>query len=57
MDLEKIERLIYVSHLSVINWVKQASDEKRKRRKFNNKKTNILELDGALKKYGYGQLG
>ena len=33
------------SHVSVINWVKQAADEIRKKRNFNNKKTNILELD------------
>ena len=31
--------------MSVINWVKQAADEIRKRRKFSNKKTNVLELD------------
>lgn len=31
--------------MSVINWVKQAADEIRKRRIFNNEKTNILELD------------
>ena len=41
----RIERLLHVSHVSVINWVKQAADEIRKKRKFNNKKTNILELD------------
>ena len=41
----RIERLLHVSHVSVINWVKQVADEIRKKRQFNNKKTNILELD------------
>ena len=41
----RIERLLHVSHVSVINWVKQAADGIRKKRKFNNKKTNVLELD------------
>jgi len=41
----RIERLLHVSHVSVINWVKKAADEIRKQRKFNNEKTNVLELD------------
>ena len=32
----RIERLLHVSHVSVINWVKKAADEIRKQRKFNN---------------------
>ena len=41
----RIERLLHVSHVSVINWVKKDADEIRKQRKFNNEKTNVLELD------------
>ena len=36
---------MHVNHISVMNWVKQVADKIRKRRTFNNKKTNILELD------------
>ena len=56
----RIERLLHVSHVSVINWVKKAADEIHKMRTFNNKKTNVLELDEMCvnfkKKYGSGQL-
>ena len=49
-----------VSHMSVINWAKKAADEIRKMRTFNNKKTNVLELDEMCvnfkKKYGSRQL-
>ena len=31
--------------MSVINWVKKAAERIHKRRKFKQKKTNILELD------------
>ena len=41
----RIERLMHVSHVSVINWVKQAAKEIRKKLKVKNKKTKILELD------------
>ena len=36
---------MHVSHVLLINWVKEAVDEIRKIRTFNNKKTNILELN------------
>ena len=42
---KRIERLMHVRHVSVINWVKKAAEEIRKMRKFKQKKTNILELD------------
>ena len=41
----RIERLLHVSHVSVINWVKKAADKIRKQRKFNNEKTNVVEFD------------
>ena len=41
----RIERLMHVSHVSVINWVKKAAEGIRKSRKFKQKKTNIFELD------------
>ena len=36
---------MHVSHVSVINWVKKSAEEMRKRRKFKQKKTDVLELD------------
>ena len=34
----RIERLMHVSHVSVINWVKKAAEGIRKSRKFKQKK-------------------
>ena len=55
----RIERLMHVSHVSVINWAKKAAEGMRKRRKFKQDRTNILELDemciNSKKKYGFGR--
>lgn len=47
MGFRRIERLLCVSHVSVMNWVKQASNEIRKEREQRCKERNIdiLELD------------
>ena len=41
----KTERLIHVSHVSVINCVKKAAKEIRKRIKFKQKKIKVLKLN------------
>ena len=44
---------MHISHISVINWVKKAEEAEEeicKRRKFKQKKTNILEFDEMCKK-------
>ena len=40
----KIERLTHVSRVSVVNWVKKAAEEIRKKKKFKQKR-KVLELD------------
>ncbi len=57
MRLEELKDYFMLVMQSVINWVKQAACEIRKMRAFNDKKTNILELDEMCinfkKKYGF----
>ena len=54
----RIERLIHVSHMSVINWVKQLASNVQQIPK-KNEKVDVLELDEmciSSKKYGFGLL-
>ena len=63
LGFRQIERLMHVSHVSVINWVKKAAKELRKveEEKSNKKETEIevIELDEMCisfkKTSGYGQ--
>ena len=41
----RIERLMHVSHVSVINWVKKAAENIRKNENLKNRKVDVLELD------------
>ena len=41
----RIERLMHVSHVSVINWVKKAAENIRANKTLKNRKVDVLELD------------
>ena len=47
MGFRRIERLLCVSHVSVMNWVKQASNQIRQEREkfYKERNIDILELD------------
>ena len=57
LGFRQIEKLIHVIHVSVINWVKKAAEEIRKKEDKGEKKkikTKVIELDGMcvnLKKH------
>ena len=59
MGFRRIERLLHVSHVSVINWVKKAANEIRKKEEKQERQTDILGLDemciNLKKTSGYGQ--
>ena len=61
LGFRQIERLMNVSHVSVINWVQKAAEEWRRveKEKKVEKEIEVLELDEmcvSLKKtFGYGQ--
>ena len=61
LGFRQIERLMHVSHVSVINWVKKAAEELRRveEEKKVEKEIEVLELDEMCisfkKMYGYGQ--
>ena len=61
MGFRQIERLMHVSHVSVINWVKKAAEELRRveKEKKVEKEIKVLELDEMCvsfkKTSGYGQ--
>ena len=61
LGFRQIERLMHVSHVSVINWVKKAAEELRRveKEKKVEKEIKVLELDEMCisfkKMYGYGQ--
>ena len=45
IGFRRIERMLHVSHVSVINRVKKSSNEIRKNKKIVSTKTDVLELD------------
>ena len=48
IGFRRIERLLHVSHVSVINWVRKAASQIRKDEKVKTPiKTGVLELDGV----------
>ena len=58
IGFRRIERLLGVSHVSVINWVKKAANNLREEEK-SSKKADVLELDEMCvnfkKTFGCGQ--
>ena len=60
IGFRRIERLLHVSHVSVINWVRKAANQIRKDEKIKTPiKTDVLELDEMCinfkKTFGSGQ--
>ena len=59
MGFRRIERLLHVSHVSVINLLKKAANEIRKKEGKQERQTDILELDEMCinfkKTSGYGE--
>ena len=60
IGFRRIERLLHVSHVSVINWVRKAASQIRKDEKVKTPiKTDVLELDEMCinfkKTFGSGQ--
>ena len=59
MGFRRIERLLHVSHVSVINWVKKAAKKIRENECKKETKADIIELDEMCisfkKRSGYGQ--
>ena len=45
IGFRKIERLLNVNHVSVINWVKKSANEIRKSKKILSTQPDVLELD------------
>ena len=59
MGFRRIERLLHVSHVSVINWVKKAAKKIRENECKKETRSDIIELDEMCisfkKTSGYGQ--